>query len=1397
MHTENTDTQEVTFHVVKAEVHAAHAHGCESVNSWLNFSSENDVTVPVETSLDRNLFEFLNEDDDLNENRLAAANREKADRNLFECEFWKVSSDLDEGEGHSKMGHGHFKNLGMVSCEEIVQDSWESSNPINVTIMSRSVECPTDYEHPPTACRETESNVSMVSDGLECLVEGDHRYSIPGGSDPERDDSTPGRGSGGPGKDSSTFDRSFDGTQTGDTALDEHFSRCGLSPIPWVLDDEEPRRKWTTHTGSNVNMSSTIVIDDEASGGAESDAPDKRNFTFNFQTGDNEMQVVPRSSPPGGDGVAYLAPDGFIIDFEDSSLVIDSCGRCNETGFTGKSARDKLTLPDLVKPFGNITPMREKERDLKATNIRTGKKRVQPFLNSSCIKKPRTTTINRFQCSFDSQMSSSSPCDSEEIIQVDGPPPDLDTVNKTMVESLAACADHGHVNTTSLERIENAVCDVIPGGGIDMKNRDKSCNAGCEITGAGGLLILEDKFLSEEIKDDSKQKEPGKNVPETNERCDSDFNETGSTYCKQFSDSSDTEPLLDLSDFLLRTLPRQPDELQLLPGQQQQHDDDCGTTLPSIDTDLLLLPSGLSDQSVSVDAGSLEDLNSVSLDLELLTPLQNGGLKTTIDTYLNDSLLDEEVDQIFSSSVLKKNGDISVDLDSVMAVLEGELKVSNPSLTCHENFQDFEKNLSPCDIKEESEIPYRPLTPEGAGSAVLPSCSSGCASGDELKSVALGDVLASEKRTCKKRKLQFNGLRSNSKKKKLNVVKCAGNGKDRNSEVPSQPGSASDETRKRPCVDTGSHINKTSGYPVTPTGLKPIKKSSRTERQTAKRLEGSDRESVKFEAVNRTVAQLRSDIVLEHVLDKVLDGYRSQPRASAARYMCNDRGQILGEVRNGELAKNVDCESVQKLGQKSGHELGEVLSTFKQHMQCERDGKVFVKKIEFGTKHKRLRLSLTARRQIRAQSRAKNVAESVPTLDHNYSTSWEQGTDQGAGPGQGTDLKLLTSQVTGSRQGTDLKLMTSQGTDSGQGTDLKLMTSQGTGFGQGTNQCYPLSYNRRNLSQVTATCSLPASIAQDFHHKSSEISATSLTVGRKEGAMDRKNSTSTSTTVTNGTVARRDSISETSACVKEVKRKQVNKDQGHWRPSILRVSSTTSAQRLAPPAGSTKNLNQIRNQSIQCVRGPPPVTRAVNLTVNQVNHQVAASPGINQNINQSDAQVTRVVNVSQIYHQVAAPPPIKQNQVMAAVVPGHGLVNSPATGVVSNGFSRCVPTVSIGLPNMSCAASIQRTVTSPSMPVCNSAMTPSSFASGNRILYIPPSVINHNTSGLHPHPLQEAMSSGHTWTVPANGAERAPQNPKVYDQSKTANQLNAMATGHINGCQVITVTVPSRKNVSP
>ena len=836
-----------------------------------------------------------------------------------------------------------------------------------------------------------------------------------------------------------------------------------------------------------------------------------------------------------------------------------------------------------------------------------------------------------------------------------------------------------------------------------------------------------------------------------------------------------------------------------MPGQQQQHDDDdCDTTLPSIDTDLLLLPSGLSDQSVSVDAGSLEDLNSVSLDLELLTPLQNGGLKTTIDTYLNDSLLDEEVDQIFSSSILKKNGDISVDFDSVVAALEGERIVSNPSLTCHENFQDFEKNLSPCDIKEESEIPYRPLTPEGASGAVLPSSSPGRASGDELKPVALDDVLASETRTSKKRKLQFNGLRSNPKKKKLNVVKCPDNSKNRNSKALHQPGSASDcALRRNPCADTGSHINKTSGYPGTPTGLKPTKKSGRTKRQAAERLEGSDRESVRFEAVNRTVTQvaeqLRSDIVLEHVLNKVLDDCPSQPRASAPRYMCNDQGQILGEVRNGKLAPKMDCESVQKLGQKSGHELGEVLSTFKQHMRCERDGKVFVKKIEFGTKHKRVRLSLTARREIRAQNRAKTVAEGVPSLDHNYSTSWELGTNQGAGPGQGTDLKLITSQGARSGHGTNLQMTASQDARFRQGTDLKVMTSRGTGSAQGAHQCYALSH-------VAETCSLPESSAQDLHHKTSQSSTTSLTVRRKEGATDLKHSTSTPTTVTatNGTVARIDTISETSsACVKEVNRKQMNKGQGHWRPSILRVSSTTPAQRLVPPAGNTKNLNQSRNQGTSCVRAPPPVTRVVYPGVNQVNLQVVASPVISQNINQSDAQVTRVVNVSQIYHQVSAHPLFKQNQEMAALVP-HSLVDSSGTGLVSNCFSRCLPAVSVRSPNVSCAANTQKTMTSSSIPMCNTAVTSLSFDSGNKIRYIPPSVINHTAPGLHPPPRhQGALSTGHTWAAPSNIEERAPQNPKVYDHSKTANRLTTMATGHRNGCQVIKVTVPSRKNVSP
>ena len=1552
MCTESTDTQEVTCHVVEAEVHAAHGHMSDSADSWMNFSSQNDlnITVPAERSFDRNLFEFLNDDDDdddLSHNRLTATKREKTDRNLFECEFWKLSSDLDEGQGH-------LKKADVVSCGEMVQDSYESDCPINVTMWSGNVDCPIDCEHPPTTCQETENNVTMVSDGLECPFEDDQRHSIPDKGDPERDDSTPGRGSVGPGKDSSTFDRSFDGTETRDTALDEHFSRCGLSPIPWVLDDEKPRRKWTTEdvtsqTGSDVDVSSTIVVDDEAPRGAKSEAPGRRNFAFNFQAGDNETQVVPRSSPPGGVAVAYLASVGFVMNIEDQSLVADSvsdlhlsglCGRCSETGFKGKSVRDEFTLPHLVKPFGNFTPMRERESDGKATNIRKGRKRIQPCVTSSYFKKPRTTTNDRLQSSYDSQMNSSSACDSEDIIkvdgpppdldtanktmveslaacpgdsediiQIDGPPPDLDTANKTMVESLAACAGHCNVNSTNLESIENAVCDVIPGGAIDKTNQEKLCNTACEITGVGELGILEDNFLPGEIKNGSKQEGPGKNVPETNERCDSDCNETGATYCKQFSDSSDTEPLLDLSDLLLQTLPRQSDDLQLLP-RQQQHDDDCNTTLPSIDTDLLWLSSGLSDQSVSV-AGSLEDLNrvaecledlnSVSLDLELLTPLQNDGLKTTIDTYLNDSQLDEEVYQIFSSSMLKKNGDISIDLDSVMTVLEGERRVSNASLTCHENFLDFEKNLSPCDIKEESEITYRPLTPEGASGAFLPSSSPGCASKDELKPAALGDVSVSDPQNLRKRKLQFNGARSNSKKTNLNVIRCPDSSNDRNSQAHSQPGSASEQTLKLgPCAETRSNINETSGYPGTPAGLKPTKKSSRTKRKGAERLKRSDREAVRFEAVNRTVTQvaeqMSSDVVLEHVLDKVLDDYRSQPCASCRQFLCNDRSQILDEVRNGELAPKIHCESVQKLGQKSGHDLGEVLSTLKQDMQCEQDTKVFVKKIEFGAKQKRLRLSLTARRQIRAQNRtqtvqiraqnrAQTVTECVPTLDHNYFTSWDQATSQGAGSGQGSNLRVMAPQGVGSLQGPNLKVVTSQGVGSGQGTNLRVMAPQGAGSGCSTPPCYPLSYTRRKLPQVDGTCSGPVSNAQDLHHKSSEVSATSVTAGKMEGATDLKNPTSTAT-ATNGIVAGKDGISERSACVKDVKRKQVNKGQGRWRPSILRVSSTTPTQRMAPPAGSTQNLiqsnpcvrappsvtrvvslggnqvnhhvkapptrNQITNQDTYKsnvnmtepspvtptvsqhvnsvkhqvethvsnqnlnhsmsqnslkVTSPPSVTRIINLDMNQVNHQVAALPGINQSINQiinqSDSQVTRVVNMNQIFHQVTAHPPIKQNQEMAVVVPRRYQGNSSGTGLVSNGSSRCVPavfTMRAGNAQQTVTSSFvpigNITVTSLSVPVCNPVVT-SSSTSGNKIRYIPPAVINHTAPGLHPPRHQGALSSGHTWAASLNDTERAPQNPKVYAQSMTANQLTAMATGHGNGCQVIKVTVPSRKKVSP
>ena len=690
-----------------------------------------------------------------------------------------------------------------------------------------------------------------------------------------------------------------------------------------------------------------------------------------------------------------------------------------------------------------------------------------------------------------------------------------------------------------------------------------------------------------------------------------------------------------------------------------------------------------------------------------------------------------------------------------------------------------------------------------------------------------------------------------------------------------QPESASQHTWKRNgCAETGSNIEETSGYPGIASGLKPTKTSSRTKRQAAERLKGSDRESVRFEAVNRTVTQvaeqMSSDVILEHVLDKVLDDYRSQPCASCRQFLCNDRSQILDEVRNGELAPKIHCESVQKADQKSGHDLGEVLSTLKKHMRCEQDGKVLVKKIEFGTKQKRLRLSLTARRQIRAQNRAQTVqiraqnraqpvTECVPTLDHNYFTSWDQVTSHGVESEQGTNLKVMTSQGAGSVQGTNLKVMVSQGAGSAQGTDLKVMTSQGAGSRCSTPPSYPLSYTRRKLSQVDGTCFRSASNAHDLHHKSSEVSAASVTAGKMEGAIDLKNPTSTGT-ATNGTVAARDNISETSACVKDVKRKQVNKGQGRWRPSILRVSSTTSTKRMAPPAGSTQNLNwsttcvrappsvtrvvnlggnqvnhqvealptinqitnqdtynsnlnvslpppltRVVNQRVDCVKhqvethvsnqnlnqgmnqnilkvtSPPSVTRIINIDMNQVNHQVAALSGFNQSINQSDSQLTQVINVNQIYQQVTAHPPIKQNQEMAEVVPRRGQWNSSGTrALVSNGSSRCVPVVSTMCTQQTVTNSNTNiTVTSLSVPVCTTAVTSSlavcntavtsSSTSGNKIGYIPPAVINHTAPGLHPSRHQGALSSGHTWAASLNNTDRAPQNPKVFEQSMTAN----------------------------
>ena len=129
--------------------------------------------------------------------------------------------------------------------------------------------------------------------------------------------------------------------------------------------------------------------------------------------------------------------------------------------------------------------------------------------------------------------------------------------------------------------------------------------------------------------------------------------------------------------------------------------------------------------SVTTPWGSLGDLNSVSVDLDLVIPTVevSGCLETTIDTYLNDPLLDEEVEQIISSSLIdNQNTNETIDCysDTTVTETEAERELSNPSLTCHENFRDFEQNLTPPHGEEGNSCRCKPLTPDVGGSAVTP-----------------------------------------------------------------------------------------------------------------------------------------------------------------------------------------------------------------------------------------------------------------------------------------------------------------------------------------------------------------------------------------------------------------------------------------------------------------------------------------------------------------------------------------------------------------------------------------------------------------------------------------------------------------------------------------------------
>ena len=149
----------------------------------------------------------------------------------------------------------------------------------------------------------------------------------------------------------------------------------------------------------------------------------------------------------------------------------------------------------------------------------------------------------------------SSASEDEELVQVDGPPPDLYIPNKTMVQSLATRADKGHGQMTEPE--SPIVCSTNIGFTAWDKYQEKLFSSN---------VFRKEKNTDGFVEDGGRMK----GIDDTKARVSDDSRSNGGS----------SEAILDLTDYLLQTLPQQhcgtldnlSADLVSLPGQQQQHD---------------------------------------------------------------------------------------------------------------------------------------------------------------------------------------------------------------------------------------------------------------------------------------------------------------------------------------------------------------------------------------------------------------------------------------------------------------------------------------------------------------------------------------------------------------------------------------------------------------------------------------------------------------------------------------------------------------------------------------------------------------------------------------------------------------------------------------------------------